>query len=110
MQTKKLSKINIVKDFKIVLKKLEPYVKSPIFLIKGREFTNFSLLPREVWVNWLLCVVYKKLHGEHITFAEDKVGDGFILNMQTGKMTPTEHVSALENSFNKLSKGEKAYN
>ncbi len=104
--TKKYSKINLIKDFKIALKDLEPYVRNPKFLINGREFTNFSLRPRKAWTNWLLCVVLRKLYGECITFAEDPNGDGFIVNKDTGELIPTEHVSALENPFNKLSKGE----
>lgn len=98
--------IKQIKDFKIALKDMEPYVKNPSFLIKGREFTNFSLRPREAWANWLLCVVLRKLHGENLTFAEDIEGDGFIVDKNTGEFIPTEHVSALENPFNKLPKGE----
>ena len=98
--------IKQIKDFKIALNDMEPYVKNPNYLIKGREFTNFSLRPREAWANWLLCVVLRKLHGENITFAEDTKGDGFIVDKNTGEFIPTEHVSALENPFNKLSQGE----
>ncbi len=101
-----MKNIKQIKDFKIALKDMEPYIKNPSFLIKGREFTNFSLRPREAWANWLLCVVLQKLHGENITFAEDIKGDGFIVDKNTGEFIPTEHVSALENPFNKLSKGE----
>ena len=103
---KEQSKINFIKNFRTILKDLEPYVKNPEFLIKGREFTNFCLRPREVWANWLLCVILRKLHGNHITFAEDPKGDGFIVNKRTGEMIPLEHVSALENPFNPLPKGE----
>lgn len=95
-----------VKDFRLALKDIEPYVKDPHFLIKGREFTNFSLRPREMWANWLLTAILRKLHGEHITFAEDPSGDGFIVDSKTGEVIPTEHVSALENPLNPLPKGE----
>lgn len=98
--------IKLIKDFKLALKDLEPYVKNPNFLIRGREFTNFSLRPREAWANWLLCAVLRKLHGEHITFSDEPSGDGLIINRNTGEVTPTEHVSALENQFNPLPKGE----
>ncbi|MEN9342357.1 MAG: hypothetical protein RIQ54_613 [Candidatus Parcubacteria bacterium] len=47
----KYPKTQLIKDFKIVLKDLEPYVKSSNYLVKGREFTNFSLRPREAWAN-----------------------------------------------------------
>lgn len=99
-------KTQLIKDFKIALKDLEPYIKNPNFLVKGREFTNFSLRPREAWANWLLCAVLRKLQGDHITFAEDPDGDGFIVVKTTGEVIPTEHVSALENPLNPLSKGE----
>ena len=75
-------------------------------MIKGRGFTNFSLRPREAWANWLLCIVLRKLHGDHLTFAEDPSGDGFIVDKNTGEVIPTEHVSALENPLNPLPKGE----
>jgi len=104
--TRKLGDVKLIKDFKIALKDFEPYVKNPNFLIKGREFTNFSLRPREAWANWLLCIVLRKLHGEHLTFAESPGGDGFIVDKNTGEVIPTEHVSALENPSNKLPKGE----
>src|SRR3990167_3581391 len=98
--------LKLIKDFKVALKDLEPYVKNPNYLIKGREFTNFSLRPREAWANWLLCVTLRKLHGDHITFAEDHDGDGLIVAKTTGEVVPTEHVSALENPLNPLPKGE----
>ena len=98
--------IKFIKDFKSALKDFEPYVKNPNYLIKGREFTNFSLRPREAWANWLLCVTLRKLHGDHITFAEDHDGDGLIVAKTTGEVVQTEHVSALENPLNPLPKGE----
>ncbi len=106
LEKTQLENIKLIKDFKIALKDFEPYVKNPNYLVKGREFINFSLRPREAWANWLLCVVLRKLHGEGLTFAEDPVGDGFIIYTKTGEVIPTEHVSALENSFNLLPKGE----
>ena len=100
--------IKFIKDFKSALKDFEPYVKNPNFLIKGREFTNFSMRPREAWANWLLCVVLRKLFGEHISFAENPKGtnDGFIVDINTGDFIPTEHISALQNNFNELPQGE----
>ncbi len=105
-QITKQEKVYLIKDFKIVLKDMEQYVKNPNYLISGREFTNFRQRPREAWANWLLCVVLRKLHGEHLTFAEDPNGDGLIIDKNTGEVIQTEHVSALENPKNKLPKGE----
>ena len=85
-----------IKDMKALLKDMEPYVKDAKFLHSGRRFGNFNLLPREVWGNWLFCVVLQKLHGAAITFAEDDKGDGIIIDKKTGQTVPTEHVSALD--------------
>jgi hypothetical protein len=85
----------LVKDLKIALKDLERLVKNPQFLWNGREFTNFSLRPREAWANWLVSVVLRKAHGRDITFMEDDVGDGFIVDKELGLAFQTEHVSAL---------------
>jgi hypothetical protein len=104
--TEKYPEIKLIKDFKIALKDMEPYVKNPNYLIKGREFSNFSLRPREAWANLLLCIVLRKLYGDALTFAEDPAGDGFVVNLITDEVIPTEHVSALENPLNPLPKGE----
>lgn len=44
-------------------------VKDPHFLRNGRQIQNFSLLPRDAWANWLLCVVLRDFFGHDITFA-----------------------------------------
>jgi hypothetical protein len=85
----------VVKDFKILLKDLEPLVKDPRFLWRGRCLSNFSLRPREIWANWLICVVLRKLHGNSFTFMDDDKGDGFLVDKQRLAIMPTEHVSAL---------------
>ena len=85
----------LVKDLRIALKDLERLVTNPQFLWNGREFTNFSLRPREAWANWLVCVVLRKMHGRDITFMEDDAGDGFIVDKELGLAFQTEHVSAL---------------
>jgi hypothetical protein len=104
----KNDQIKQIRDFKVFLKDMEPMVKDPKFLLNGREIPNFSLIPREAWANWLLCVVLQKIHSESTTFAEDKIGDGIILDKKTGTWIATEHVSALENplSNKSLLKGE----
>jgi len=96
----------MIKDMKVALKEMEPLVREPDFLRTGREFTNFSLRPREAWANWILCSVLQKLHGDHITFVEDEQTDGYILDKKTGEVIPTEHVSALENEHNPQPSGE----
>lgn len=97
----------MIKDLKVALKDFEPMVKNPKHLWNGRDIQNLSLRPREAWANWLLCAVLQKLHGARITFAEDKDGDGLIVDKNTGAAMLTEHVSALEiPRGKKLPKGE----
>jgi len=86
----------VVKDFKQVLKDFEPMVKDPRHLWNGRDISNFKLRPREAWANWLICAVMRQLQGESITFAEDDAGDGLIVDLKTGGVVATEHVSALD--------------
>src|SRR3989344_2429419 len=86
--------IQKVRDLKVILKDMEPFIKNPVFLRTGRNIINFSLRPREVFANWLVCVVGNFNNGnEDLTFAEDPTGgDGLILNNKTGKLMLTEHV------------------
>lgn len=82
-----------IRDLKIVLKDMEPYVKDPRFLRTGRKISNFSLLPREFWANWLLCVVGRHNTGRDLTIAEDPSGgDGVILEKKTKNFIYTEHI------------------
>ncbi len=98
--------LQLIKDLRIALKDMENYVKNPAFLIKGREFKNFQLRPREAWANWLICVVLNEIYGDSFTFGENPDSDGMILDTKTGNFIVTEHVSALENVFNILPKGD----
>jgi hypothetical protein len=91
-----LTNKKLIKDFKIVLKDLEPLVKDPSFLWRGRDLSNFSLRPREIWGNWLVCVVLRKIHGRDITFMDDDRGDGFIVDKEKRVIAHTEHVCALD--------------
>lgn len=85
-----------VRDMQALLKDMEPYVKDPRYLHRGREFGNFRLRPREVWANWLFCAVLQRLNKTKITFAEDNECDGIIVDTETGQVVRTEHVSAME--------------
>ncbi|MCC7356753.1 MAG: hypothetical protein IT410_04060 [Candidatus Doudnabacteria bacterium] len=85
-----------VKDMYIVLKDFEPMVKDPRFLRNGRPIPNFSVLPREAWANWLLCVVLRDFFQHDITFAEDDETDGVIYDKDTNQWFFTEHVCALQ--------------
>ena len=98
----------LVKDLKIVLKDLKPMIENPMFLWNARELQNFSLRPREIWGNWLVCVVLRKMHGRDITFMDDDKGDGFIVDKEKRVIVPTEHVCALNiPKGKKLPKGER---
>jgi len=93
----KIKKMRQVRSLKILLKDMESIVKNPKLLYNGRDFKNFSLRPREVWANWLLCAVYQNIHkDESITFAEDEECDGVLIDKLTGGSRKTEHVSALD--------------
>lgn len=84
-----------VRDLSVFLKDLEPYVKNPNFLRRGREFQNFRMRPREALANWLLCIVFKSYIGKDLTLAEDPdSGDGLILERVGCPVVPfyTEHV------------------
>lgn len=85
----------LIKDLRVALKDFEPMVKNPQFLWNGREIQNFSLRPREAWANWLICAVLQKRHQREITFMEDNVGDGYIIDKDLRVAFQTEHVSAL---------------
>lgn len=91
-------KRKIVKDLKIALKDMKPGVQQLQPLLTGRDLNNFSLRPREVWANWLLCAVLQHVQGTDITFGEDEQGDGIFLDKKTGQWVMTEHVSALDNA------------
>ncbi len=96
LSKEKLTKLKLIKDLGLALNDLEPMVKNPAFLWNGRDIKNFSLRPREAWANWLVTVVLRFMHKRDITFMEDDVGDGFIVDKEKLIVVPTEHVSALE--------------
>lgn len=71
-------------------------VKNPQFLWNGRDIPNFTLRPREAWANWLICVALQEIHGDAFTFAEDKKGDGILIDKRTGQWAHTEHIAAMD--------------
>lgn len=96
-----------VKDLRVVLKDIEPYVRAVRPLWNGRPFTNFSLRAREIWSLWLLCVVLHEMYHKNITFGEDDESDGIIADMQAEDWIRVENVSALDNPKRKpMPKGE----
>lgn len=96
LSKEKIDRLKLIKDFNITLKDLEPMVKNPAYLWNGRDLKNFSLRPREAWGNWLVTVVLRYMYKRDITFMEDDIGDGFIVDMERNIIVPTEHVSALD--------------
>jgi len=85
-----------IKDFKIALKDMERFVRDGHFLTQGKRFTNFNMLVREAWANWLLCVVLQEILNQSITFQEDENGDGIIFNKDNKEYFFVEHVCALD--------------
>ncbi len=55
----------------------------------------FNMRPREALANRLLCAVFQSRGTKGITFQEDSNWDGIILDRETWKSFPVEHVSAL---------------
>ena len=103
----------LVKDFKKILKDLEPFVtradkkgrlwlhngnneKRKMDAIKVKDGTLFKLRPREAWANWLICVVLQHITGDEITFSDSEHGDGYIWNKTKGEVIITEHVAAMD--------------
>lgn len=101
-----------VKDLRVVLKDMEPMVKSAdskgrLFLIDGHNKGEpagvipiagggfFKMRYREAWGNWLLCALLSHVHNQDVTFQEDEEGDGIIVNRTTGRWFPVEHVSGM---------------
>jgi len=106
-QPRNLEEIRIIKDLRIALKDFESRIKNPKYLWNGRKFSNFNLLPREAWGNWLVAAVLSKISGRDVTFADSSKGDGFIVDGAIKRTFPTEHVSALDiPKGKKLPKGE----
>jgi len=95
-----------VRDFRIVLKDIEPYVRAGKPLWHGRDFTNFSLRPREIWALWLLCVVFNWIGKTDLTFGEDDESDGVLVDKRSGDMIKVENVAAMDFPKSKLPKGE----
>ena len=85
-----------IKDLRALLKDIEPAVKSFKPMQTGRELKNFSLRPREVWANWLLCAVLHKVYSPMVTFTDDDDGDGIIVDGLAGDYIEVEHVCALD--------------
>ncbi len=102
-----------IKDLKIALKDFKGIVKGKdskgrLFLIDGNNSrSNTGVIPvkdggifkmryREAWANWLFCAVLNFIEKQDYTFQEDENGDGIILNRNTKKWFPVEHVSAMD--------------
>lgn len=84
-----------IRDLKVALKDIEPYVKNPYFLTQGKRFSNFDMLVREAWGNLLICAVMEEVTGERFTFQESN-GDGIIFSRDTKEAVVVEHVCAMD--------------
>ena len=86
--------VTVVKDLAAVLKDMEPWVKNPKTLYSGNKPKNFSLLPREILGNWLMCTVGNALDDKAAwTFCTDPSGgDGILIDRNTDSQMVTEHV------------------
>lgn len=84
-----------IKNLKIALKDMEPYVKESPYLTQGKRFQNFDMLVREAWANLLVCAVMEEVTGESYTFQESD-GDGIIGSKDTKEGVIVEHVCAMD--------------
>jgi hypothetical protein len=88
-------KIRRFKNLKLALKELEPFIRDGKHLQTGKPLKRFGgLRPRELLVNWLLCVVGNFAHGaDRLTFTTDPLGgDGIICDTVTERTWAMEHV------------------
>lgn len=83
-----------VGNLKDQLKAIEATIKNTKELWNGKPIEGLGLRPREALVNWLHCAVLQHL-GADVTFGEDYIGDGILIDRKTATVMPTEHVSAL---------------
>lgn len=83
------------KSLKVCLKELEPFILNGEHLQTGKPIKKFGALrPREILVNWLLCVVFnfeKKLNAAMLCTAPLD-GDGIIYDSIEKKSYLTEHI------------------
>lgn len=85
--------VTIIKDLKIVLKDMEPWVKNALVLYGGKKPGNFGLLPREILGNWLMCAVGNALNSKAAwTFCDGPDRDGILIDRNTDSQMATEHV------------------
>ncbi len=95
-----------VKDMKIVLKDMEPYVRSVKPLWNGRDFKNFSLRAREIWSLWLLCSIFNQMGKTDLIFGEDDESDGILVDKLTRDVIRVENVAAMDFPNTSLAEGE----
>lgn len=100
-----------IKDLKIVLGDMEPWIKNPATLYTGKP-GNFKLLPREILANWLLCAVGNAQEPErNFTFSNDPLGcgDGIIMDTTTDYKMVTEHVFIPKHQKDDKATGEELF-
>lgn len=87
----------VVIDHRKLLKDLEPIIKSPDKLYRGREITNFQIKPRESVGLFLLCAVFNVVYKDKWYISTDPAdGDGCLCRKAGPKKYyvdfQTEHV------------------
>jgi hypothetical protein len=103
-----------IKDLKACLKDCEALMKTPVKvgekmlhrLWVNDKLDNFSLSFREVWSLWLLCAVMQSAHNRIITFCEDDVRDGILVDLEADDWIPVENVATMDFPNTSFPKGE----
>lgn len=88
-------RVTQLKNLKVALKELTPFIRNGEHLRTGKPFKKFDgMRSREVLANWLLCAVNNdEEKSDRYTFTSDPIGgDGILRDSQTGNTWPTEHV------------------
>jgi hypothetical protein len=90
-------KLNVThfKNPQVALKELEPFIRDPRYLYRGKPLKRFGgLRPRELLGNWLICAVLNagRSAGPFTFTSDPRGGDGIIYDEESKADWPTEHV------------------
>lgn len=83
------------KSLELCLNEMKKFIRNGELLETGKPLKKFGgLRPREIWANWLLCVVANyQIKSERFKICTDPLGgDGIIYDTAENMAYPTEHI------------------
>lgn len=84
---KLLGTVTVAKELVVYLKDIEPIIRDPDKLLRGREILNFPIRPREAVSLFLLCAVLNKVSSEPWCITTDpQTGDGSLAFKRNGNV------------------------